>query len=92
MTPTPNGRYVPMDLYLEDRREIKESLADIAADVKAMRRELDRDDGREVAEEAATAAVQQTRRTRSEFVRDVGLCVFSAALAVGGTVVTTAIT
>lgn len=87
-----NGRYVPMDLYLEDRREIKASLAEINLHVTAIRRELDRDDGAEVAQEAATTAVQASRREKREVFRDVALCVLSSVLAIGGTFITFLIT
>lgn len=87
-----NGRYVPMDLYLEDRRELRDWMRALSSDVKAMRSELDRDDGREVAEEAADRAVTESRRSKREIARDAGLCIFSAALAVGVHLITTAAT
>lgn len=82
-----NDPQVPMALYLEDRREIKDALAEIQGDVKAMRRELDRQDGREAAE----AAVVVARRDRRKVLRDVGLCVLSAALAFAGALATAAV-
>lgn len=81
-----NGRYVPMSLYLEDRRELRGWMGSIASDVTEIRRELDRGGGREVAEEAAQAAVVATRREKREILRDVGLCLLSAAATVAATI------
>ncbi len=79
-----NGRYVPMDLYLEDRKEMKAVLRDLAEEVRGMRREMDRDDGQEVAQEAAAVAVEQTRRTRRELTRDVLLSLLGGVVALVG--------
>lgn len=80
-----NGRYVPMDLYLEDRKEMKSLLRDLTREVRGMRREMDRDDGAEVAQEAATVAVKETRKSKAERWWDVAKTVLAASLAVVGT-------
>lgn len=82
-----NPSYVPIALYLADRRDIKAALVEIQGDIEGIRREMDRHDGREAAESAAAAA----RRDRRKVLRDVGLCVLSAALAVAGALVTAAV-
>jgi hypothetical protein len=93
MSPYPsNDRWVPMGLYLEDRREIKAALHEIATDVKAMRSEHDREDGQEVAEAAAEVALDRKKRTKREVMRDIGLATFSAVLALGVGVIVSLIT
>lgn len=74
-----NGRYVPLSLYLEDRRELRAWMGTLSNDVREIRRELDRDDGREVAEEAAETALERKTRSRGLLVRDAALCLLSAA-------------
>jgi hypothetical protein len=87
-----NGRYVPMNLYLEDRRRGDARLDRMEAKLDTLIVAVAEEDGREVAEEAAAAAVQENRRSRREIARDAGLCIFSAALAVGVHLITTAAT
>lgn len=77
-----NGsRYVPLSLYLEDRREIKDDLTEIKADVKAMRREMDRDDGSEVAEQAAEVAIANRNIRWADRLWQAGMVVSAAGLA-----------
>lgn len=71
-----------MALYLEDRRELRAAIREITGDVKAIRSELDRDDGRDVAEEAAEVALEKRRTSRSQLVRDLGLVVAGSILAI----------
>jgi hypothetical protein len=92
MTGVPNGRYVPMNLYLEDRRREEARLDRMEAKLDTLIIAIAQEDGREVAEEAAAAAVQENRRSKREIARDAGLCIFSAALAVGVHLITTAAT
>jgi hypothetical protein len=62
-----NG-YVPMDLYLEDRKETREALREIAADVRALRDESNRDQGQEAAETVAEAVREKAVLSRQDKV------------------------
>lgn len=66
-----------MSVYLDDRRQDRRALACIAADVAAIRREVDRVSGNDVADAAA-------RKSRSSIVRDAALVILAAVLAVAG--------
>lgn len=81
--------FVPLSLYLEDRTEMKNLLRELTTEVREMRREMDRDDGAEVAEEAAAVAVKEARKTRAERAWDVTRTVIASALGVAATLLTT---
>ncbi len=94
MAPTPaaNG-YVPWGIYLDDRRSSTERLDRMEGKIDRIldRQEkfevaAAREDGQEAAEQAAEVALERNRRRRGEVVRDVCLCVFSAALTIGGAI------
>jgi hypothetical protein len=83
---------VPWPVYLDDRRQTADRLGRIEDKLDRVLERDAREDGQEVAEAAADQAVAGARRTRREMGRDVGLCVLSAALAVGGAVIVAGIT
>lgn len=81
-----SGGSVPMSLYLSDRDALYTRFDRLESKVDILVENAARDDGEDVAEKAAATAVVESRRSRREIWRDVGLCVLSAVLACAGTV------
>lgn len=75
MTPETADGFVTWAVYLEDRKELRGALRELSTDVKAMRSEMDVDNGRE-------GAIAKVRGSRGDFIRDCFLIVAGAALAV----------
>ncbi len=84
--------WVPWHLYLSDRERDDRRWARVDMKLDELLEAHAHDDGREVAEEAAASAVQSSRRSRGEILRDVSLCIFSAALAVVGALISANLT
>ena len=76
-----------MDLYLADREEMKTLLRDLTTELREMRSEMDRDNGRGVAEAAGVATAREMKATHAERWWDVGKTLGTAVLGVAGTLI-----
>lgn len=93
MSAAMNGQqqYVPWSVYMQDRRELSESLRRmegkvdrLSDEVKSLAIEQAKDDAADIATEAATEGIERARRTRTERFWELVKQTWAAALALLG--------